>query len=137
KYNTAVGSHTNVNSFDKVLRLASSGSPESFLHLSYNVNARNIMFRATNDFRYLKENFTIIQRILDKGFKNSKNINFPKWFKAKSGNEVILYESFLLKYIVEFQHLIEENRENPAIYSLQIPVAVTEQWFLKWYSHSI
>lgn len=143
KFNEALADQGNINFAGKLNKTSLQGSSLDFLYLSYNINARNIMFKATKDVKYLQQNFNIITNTLNAG-KRGKNNGFVWFAHSKSpkyasvnNKEVILYEGYIFRYIAEYQYLVEKNLDWNEVKKLQIPVNYTESVFLKWYNRSM
>jgi hypothetical protein len=142
KFDSLVYSKNNINSFSKVMNAAKSGNSMFFMYLSYNINARNTMYRATSNIKYLTQNHEIISAIIDAGKYNSEGNNSLKWIANSSspkdkqvlGKEVMLYEGYLFRYVAEYSYIIQNsNFSNSVIKELYVPIEVIQSTYDKWY----
>lgn len=143
KFSLAISDSKNINFSGKVNQIASRGNSLDFLYLSYNIDARNTMFKATQDISYLRQNYAIISNILNAGkvdgtnqFRWLAHSQLPK-YKSVNNTQVLLYEGYLFRYICDYEYLIEKNIKKPGIAQLRIPVSYLESVFLKWYNKSM
>src|SRR5690606_34772260 len=113
-------------------------------YLSYQINSKNLMFKASSNEKYLEENFLIISNILKVGLATGSNI--PIWharsdhqkYEEVANSEVILYEGYLLRYIAEYCYLV--NQYDVPLASkkhLIIDIRLLENVFMKWHRYSL
>lgn len=143
KFDSVVSCKNNPNSSQNVTQVSKQGNSLTFMSLSDNLDAKNLMFEATGNVKYLQENYGVITNVLNAGkIKGDVNLtwisksNLPQ-YRSTNDKEVILYEGYLWRYVTAFQYLIAQNSNNPQISKLKIPINYTENVFFKWYNRSI
>jgi|GEM_PF-2003098 hypothetical protein len=145
EYDSIVNSkdRTTNNSLLQIREFAKSGNPNWFLRIGYFINANNIMFRATNDSKYLKYNSEIILEIdkqgtkLEKGRKWVAKVAASDQNRSMNNQEFMLYEGYLMRYVAEFAYIIKSFGLEKQFPQYSNFVAFAEDNFNKWRDRSI
>ena len=143
KFDSLMLSKTNINYFDRVMNAAKSGNSMSFLYLGYNINARNTMFKATKNLKYLQQNQEIILAIIEAGRNDNTDKGLTLSWRANSsspkdrivvGKEVMLYEGYLFRYVSEYCYILKSlNGRTQLTDNLPFMIEAVEFTWEKWY----
>jgi len=129
----------NQNFNKKIFNLAERANPVNFQYLSYQIDARNNMYLGTGEIGYMLDNYEIIKKLFQDN--NNEGLNWKvksshSKYDPYDGQEMILYEGYLLRYVSDYLRLVRNNEEilNKKAYSSLL--AKLESRFLYWYSAS-
>ncbi|RKE45389.1 hypothetical protein [Sphingobacterium detergens] len=128
------------NNIDNLISVAKRGNPNNFLVLSYFINSNNHNFSRTKERNYLDLNLRLINSIMNSGDNakgkkkwtaeiSSRDINYKM-----NGQEFMLYEGYLFRYILEFLSIGGSNIDNETKNGI---LSFVEDNFFKWYDRSI
>ncbi len=103
-----------------------------FILISYNIDGRNLLYKATGNFKYLEQNHRIISNIFESGSHSGTFI----WKEKGTNKEVLLWEGYLFRYIAEYAYIVSRLAQ-PERRKLEIPIEYIEKEFMKWYNRSM
>ncbi len=104
-------------SLNQMVGYSKSNNSYNFMAIGYFFNANNLMYKSTNQIKYLESNMDVLENLIfDKRsrgnyMKNKWPISVAKSHMTanQNGLESLVYEGYFFRYLAEFYSIIKDN----------------------------